>query len=81
MKQVLQSTFQHFKYQPFSHLPLVKPPLGFFFVSIISEIAWNLGYSSIQHFSAQFKKTTDITPSQYRKLNEKPRKSLDKVMG
>lgn len=47
----------------------------------ISETAWNLGYSSIQHFSAQFKKTTGLTPSQYKKLNDKPRKSLDKVIG
>lgn len=32
----------------------------------ISEIAWKLGYSSIQALSGQFKKTTGMTPSEYR---------------
>lgn len=45
----------------------------------ISETAWKLGYSSIQHLSSQFKKTTGMTPSQYKKLSEKPRQGLDKI--
>lgn len=45
----------------------------------ISETAWKLGYSSIQHLSSQFKKTTGMTPSQYKKLSEKPRENLDKI--
>ncbi|WP_162342089.1 helix-turn-helix domain-containing protein [Cyclobacterium salsum] len=45
----------------------------------ISEVAWKLGYSSMQHFSAQFKKHTGMTPSQFRNLNQKPRNFLDQV--
>ncbi len=33
----------------------------------ISEIAWKLGYSSVQHLSSQFKKQTGMTPSAYKK--------------
>ncbi|HVD98747.1 MAG TPA: AraC family transcriptional regulator [Cytophagaceae bacterium] len=32
----------------------------------ISEIAWKLGYSSIQALSSQFKKVTGVTPSEFR---------------
>lgn len=45
----------------------------------LSEMAWKLGYSSVQHLSAQFKKLTGMTPSEYKKLKEKPRKGMDKV--
>jgi len=38
----------------------------------LSEIAWKLGYSSVAHLSAQFKKTTGVTPSGFRKMNGKP---------
>lgn len=45
----------------------------------LNEIAYKLGYSSSAHLSAQFKKTTGITPTQYR--SEKPfkRSPLDKL--
>ena len=43
----------------------------------ISEIAFQLGYSSVQHLSAQFKKETGMTPTSYKNLQVKPRKSLD----
>ncbi len=44
----------------------------------INEIAYQLGYSSSQHFSNQFKKITKFTPSQYKK--EFPnRKTLDRI--
>lgn len=45
----------------------------------LSEIAWKLGYSSVQHLSTQFKKVTGMTPSEYKKLKDKPRTGLDKV--
>lgn len=45
----------------------------------LSEIAFSLGYSSVQHLSQQFKKTTGLTPSEFKKLKENSRKPLDKV--
>ncbi|WP_317174873.1 AraC family transcriptional regulator [Pararhodonellum marinum] len=45
----------------------------------ISEMAWKLGYSSVQHLSAQFKKVTGMTPSDYKKLNNKPRTALTRI--
>ena len=45
----------------------------------LSEIAWQLGYSSVAHLSGQFKKVTGFTPSYFKKLGEAKRKSLDDV--
>ncbi|EON75565.1 hypothetical protein ADIS_3968 [Lunatimonas lonarensis] len=45
----------------------------------VSEASYMLGYSSVQHLSAQFKKVTGMTPSSYRKLGVKPRKLLDRI--
>lgn len=45
----------------------------------LSEIAFEMGYSSVQHLSQQFKKTTGLTPSQFKNLHDKQRKPLDKV--
>ena len=45
----------------------------------LSEIAYKLGYSSVQHLSNQFRKVTGLTASQFRSLTENTRKSLDKV--
>ncbi len=45
----------------------------------LSEISYKLGYSSLQHFSNQFKKTTGHTPSEFKKLQSKPRKPLDSI--
>ncbi|MGO4183667.1 helix-turn-helix domain-containing protein, partial [Paenibacillus sp. TAF43_2] len=33
----------------------------------ISDIAINVGYSNFSHFSKLFKKTTGLTPQEYRK--------------
>lgn len=43
----------------------------------LSEIAWKLGYSSVQHLSAQFKKVTGLTPTQLKSMSNFNRKSLD----
>lgn len=45
----------------------------------LSGIADNLGYSSVQHLSQQFKKITGLTPTAYRQLKENSRKPLDQV--
>ena len=43
----------------------------------LSEIAFQLNYSSVQHLSSQFKKVTGLTPGEF-KLEIK-RKALDKI--
>ncbi len=45
----------------------------------LSEIAWQMGYSSVQHLSRQFKKVTGLTPSHFKKVKENRRKPLDEV--
>lgn len=45
----------------------------------LSEIAWRLGYSSVQHLSTQFKKHTGLTPSQIKKHPLQHRTPLDQV--
>lgn len=43
----------------------------------LSEIAWLTGYSSVAHLSAQFKRQTGLTPTQFRDLGT--RKPLPEV--
>jgi AraC-like DNA-binding protein len=43
----------------------------------LSEIAWKLHYSSVQHLSSQFKKVTGLTPSFFKHLKNKKRNSLE----
>lgn len=45
----------------------------------LSEIAYRLGYSSVQHLSNQFKKITGLTASQFKNMTENTRKPLDKI--
>jgi AraC family transcriptional regulator len=47
----------------------------------LSEIAHRLGYSSVAHLSAQFKKITGLTPSELKKSRamDKARKPLDSI--
>ncbi|MET0394696.1 MAG: AraC family transcriptional regulator [Chitinophagaceae bacterium] len=45
----------------------------------LSEMAFRLGYSSVAHLSAQFKKMTGMTPSQFRKLKDHHRRQLDTI--
>ncbi|MBX5439526.1 MAG: helix-turn-helix transcriptional regulator, partial [Thermoflavifilum sp.] len=45
----------------------------------LSEIADELGYSSVAHLSGQFKRMTGFTPTQFRKLKDHHRKPLDRI--
>lgn len=45
----------------------------------LNEISYQLGYSSVQHLSTQFKKITGLTPSHFKKIKNKKRNPLDKV--
>lgn len=45
----------------------------------LSEISYTLGYSSVQHLSAQFKKVTGMTPSRFKKIVENMRTPVDLV--
>jgi AraC-like DNA-binding protein len=45
----------------------------------LSQIAFDLGYSSVAHLSAQFKKVTGMTPTYFKGLQDKGRKPLDEV--
>ncbi len=45
----------------------------------LSEIAYQLGYSSVAHLSTQFKKITGLTPTHFKKIPGNKRKTLDKV--
>ncbi|MFC2103062.1 helix-turn-helix domain-containing protein [Bacteroidota bacterium] len=45
----------------------------------LSEIAYRLSYSSVQHLSNQFKKVTGLSPSYFKKLKTKKRKPIDKI--
>ncbi len=45
----------------------------------LNEIADMLNYSSVSHLSAQFKKTTGLTPRHFKQIKENKRKPLDKV--
>ncbi len=45
----------------------------------LSEIAWKSGFSSVHHLSAQFKKLTGLTPTQFKKRGNFNRKTLDNI--
>jgi AraC-like DNA-binding protein len=45
----------------------------------LNQIAFQLGYSSTQHLSTQFKRITGMTPSEFKKNGIVHRKPLDKV--
>ena len=46
----------------------------------LNEISYNLGYSSSQHLSSQFKRVTGMTPSEFKKKGAPLRKSLDSLI-
>lgn len=45
----------------------------------LSEIAYQLNYSSVSHLSSQFKKVTGLTPSHFRQLRKIKRKPIDQL--
>ena len=45
----------------------------------LTEIAWNMHYSSVAHLSNQFKKITGLTPSHFKKLKSKRRQAIEDV--
>ena len=45
----------------------------------LTQIADQMGYASVAYLSAQFKKQTGLSPSQYKKSHSLPRKALDKI--
>lgn len=47
----------------------------------LSDIAFEMGYSSVQHLSQQFKKTTGLTPTHFKQVKENKRRPLDKITG
>jgi AraC-like DNA-binding protein len=45
----------------------------------LSQIAFQLGYSSAAHLSSQFKKVTGMTPSQFKSTVDRKRNTLDNI--
>ena len=45
----------------------------------LSQIAFELEYSSVAHLSSQFKKITGLTPSYFKQVGATKRKSLDSI--
>lgn len=45
----------------------------------LTQIADELGYSSVAHLSNQFKKITGLTPRHFKELKHKHRKGLDQI--
>ena len=46
----------------------------------LNEISYQLGYSSVQHLSHQFKKVTGLTPSHFKKIKQKTKRTpLDQI--
>lgn len=44
-----------------------------------SEIAWKLNYSSVAHFSSQFKNVTGLTPTAFQRIINKRREFLAEI--
>ena len=45
----------------------------------LSEIAFELGYSSVQHLSSQFKHITGLTPTRFKRMTSNTRTPLDRI--
>ena len=45
----------------------------------ITEIAWEMNYSSVAHLSSQFKKVTGLSPSHFKQLKDKRRNPIEEI--
>jgi len=45
----------------------------------LADIAYQTGFSSTAHLSAQFKKTTGLTPTHFKKIGSAKRKAIDHI--
>lgn len=45
----------------------------------LSQIAYDMGYSSTAHLSGQFNKVTGMSPTAFKKLHQQPRTPLDQL--
>lgn len=45
----------------------------------LSDIAYKLHYSSVAHMCSQFKKSTGLTPTHFKKLKEKRRRTIQQI--
>lgn len=45
----------------------------------ITEIAYNMNYSSVAHLSSQFKKVTGLTPTHFKQLKDKKRNPIEDI--
>ncbi|WP_170137919.1 helix-turn-helix domain-containing protein [Chitinophaga dinghuensis] len=66
------------RYFMLQRLEKVKELLDYDQLSL-SEIAFEVGFSSVHHLSTQFKKITGTTPTQYKQLAIKERQCLDLI--
>lgn len=45
----------------------------------LSQMAWELGYSSVSHLSSQFRQVTGFSPTEFKNLKNHQRKGLDEL--
>ena len=45
----------------------------------LTEIAWQMHYSSVAHLSNQFKKVTGLTPSHFKQMKDKRRNPIEDI--
>jgi AraC-like DNA-binding protein len=74
--QMENSTIE--KYLIAQKIELIKEWLAYNELSL-SQMAWELGYSSVAHLSSQFKQVTGFSPSEFRNLKNHQRRSLDEI--
>lgn len=66
------------RYMILQKIERVKELLAYNELSL-SEIAYRLGYSSVQHLSSQFKKVTGLTPSHFKSIKAQRRRPIDQL--